>query len=154
MTRILFVCSGNTCRSPMAEAIARDVAEKPPFDTLDIQFGSAGAAAPDGAPATPEAVTAVRNMGMEMHDHRSRAITRGSIDASDIIFGLTPAHVQEVIALAPDAADRTHLLDPRGRSVPDPIGMSQAVYDQTADFIRAAVVDRLSEHLETTRQSS
>jgi len=138
----------------MAEAIARDISARPPFDTLGIRVSSAGAAAPAGAPATPEAVTAVMGMGMEMHEHRSRPVTREAVDGSDIIFGLTPAHVQEVLALAPDAADRTRLLDPGGRSVPDPIGLSQAVYNQTAEFIRGAVVDRLSEHLQTIRQSS
>ncbi len=153
MTSILFVCTGNTCRSPMAEAIARDIASKPPFESLAIAVSSAGASTMDGAPATPEAVTAVESMGMAMHEHRSRALTPEIIAGATAIYGLTPSHVQAIVAIDPSAADRTHLLDPQGPPVPGPIGMPQNVYDETANIIRGFIVDRLSEHLELSRQA-
>jgi len=138
----------------MAEAIARHIASRPPFDAMGVRAISAGASAVDGLPATPEAVTAVDSLGMEMHEHRSAPLSRELIAEADAIYGLTPSHVQAVLAFEPSAADRVHLLDPEGRAVPDPIGYPQGVYDETAQALQRAIVDRLSEHLSATRQSS
>jgi len=138
----------------MAEAIARHIASKPPFDAMDVRAISAGASAMDGLPATPEAVTAVTTLGIDMREHRSAALTRELISEADAIYGLTPSHVQAVLALDPSAADRVHLLDPEGGAVPDPIGYPQDVYDETAQVLQRAIVDRLGEFLSASRRSS
>ena len=73
--RLLFVCTGNTCRSPMAEAIARGLIAARPEDGTTTHAASAGVAAMEGAPATPEAVRAVESLGLPMHDHAARRVT-------------------------------------------------------------------------------
>ncbi|MCA9309967.1 MAG: Sua5/YciO/YrdC/YwlC family protein [Phycisphaerales bacterium] len=142
---VLFVCTGNTCRSPMAEAIARHLVEAGPTPGLVTTVKSAGAYAGPGAPATPEAVRAVEAMNIRMHAHASTPLTRELIHEADVIYGLTRAHVDAILSIDPDALDKVHLLDPDGRDVPDPIGSPQAVYNSTAAAILPLVQRRLTE---------
>jgi len=88
-----------------------------------------------------------------MHDHHSTPISEEIIAEFDAIFGLTPSHVHAILSIAPAAADRVDLLDPAGDPIPDPIGHPQAVYDETAQLIQRAIVDRLSELLAITKQA-
>ena len=145
----LFVCSGNTCRSPMAEAIARSLldagkgearrGEKPPVEVV-----SAGVMAMRGAPASEPAIAAMRDRGIDLSAHRSRPLTRELIDRADAIFTMTSAHRDVVVELAPDAAEKTHRLDP-DRDVTDPVGADAAVYQQTAAMIQQALERRFQE---------
>lgn len=143
---IVFVCTGNTCRSPMAEAIARSLvaAQKPNGITTHIV--SAGVAAGGEMPATAEAIHAVHELGHEFHDHRSQPLTRAIIDRADAIFAMTPTHLETVLAMEPEAADRAWTLDPAG-AVPDPIGGDQSLYLETARRIESLVRTRLEEML-------
>ncbi len=148
MRTILFVCTGNTCRSPMAAAIARELIEQSPLD-LPTSVRSAGAFTSGGMPATPEAVTAVESLGYSMGAHQSSVLTREMITQADEIYGLTASHVAAIRAIDPNAGSKIMLLDPDGRDVPDPIGQSQSVYDQTAKRLRELIERRLSEHRQT-----
>ncbi len=141
---IVFVCTGNTCRSPMAAAIARHALVDADLGGLTITVKSAGMSAGEGSPATPEAAEAVRRLGMEMGSHASAPLTRDLVAQADLIFGMTRSHVDSARSMAPSASGRIHTLDPEGRDIPDPIGMSQEVYDQTAQAILAAVERRLA----------
>ena len=141
---LLFVCTGNTCRSPMAWGLARKMladragctAEELPAHGVEVL--SAGVFAGDGAPATAEAIAAAAEYGADIADHRSRKLTTELIREADLVFCMTESHVAGVICLAPGAAEKVRRLDPR-RNVPDPIGGSLAVYRQTAQRIGRAL---------------
>ncbi len=148
--RFLFVCTGNTCRSPMAEGLFRKyLAEKigcgvDELENRGYKVLSAGTMNMAGVPASAEAVTACALRGTDITDHASQHLTRSLIDGSDFIFGMTSSHCEQVVFLCPDAERKCSLLA-RDREVPDPIGQSQDYFNRTADIIEAAVKARISE---------
>jgi protein-tyrosine phosphatase len=147
---VLFVCSGNTCRSPMAAALARQMlAQQRGLDPGELEAAgiyvlSAGASATAGAPASDPAVEAMQAEGIDLAGHRSRPITSELVAEADAIYTMTEAHRQAVLALDPTAAEKTARLDP-DRDIADPVGADLATYRQTAEQMRHALAGRLKE---------
>ena len=142
MKTILFVCTGNVCRSPMAEGIFRYVMK----GRRDIQVLSAGIGAMDGQAPSAHAVRAVKELGIDITRQRSRMLTPELVQQADYIFGMTHSHVDTVFLLYPQAAEKTFLLrefddtlDIFEKDISDPIGGSYDVYLNCRDQIEQGI---------------
>ncbi len=148
---LLFVCTGNTCRSPMAEALARKMISDrlgcPPdqIEEAGVLVMSAGIAAVLGAPASPEAVEVIGAYGIDLKDHQTQPVSETLVRHADYIFTMTHAHRQAILAQWPEAAERTFLLSPEGIDIADPIGGPVERYRRCAQQIQRALQVRLQE---------
>jgi len=143
-TRVLFVCTGNTCRSPMAAGLAREWARSREPDGLTIEIDSAGIAAGDGQPAADQAIETLRERGGDLGSHRSKILTLEMIDQADLILTMTPSHAQAVMQIAPGAEHKVFPIDPL-HAISDPIGQPIEVYREVADQLGILIERRLQE---------
>src|SRR4051812_24247623 len=146
MKTILFVCTGNVCRSPMAEGIFRHVMK----GRRDVQVLSAGIGAMEGQPPSTYAVQAGRGLGIDISKQRSRMLTAELVQEADYIFGMTHSHVDTIFLLYPQAAEKTFLLrefddtlDIFEKDISDPIGGSYDVYVNCRDQIEQGIASLL-----------
>ncbi|CAN5793451.1 hypothetical protein BH11PLA1_BH11PLA1_23420 [soil metagenome] len=143
---ILFVCTGNTCRSPMAAAIAAGLLAEPGAPgRIPAHALSAGVTAGDGAPPTIEGVRAVGALGYRGPAGTSKALTRQMVREADVIFAMTNAHLDGVLRLDPAAAAKAGVLDPAGRDIADPIGGPPGLYASLARSMQEMIRTRLKE---------
>jgi protein-tyrosine-phosphatase len=146
----LFVCSGNTCRSPIAANISNaEIAARlkipcEELGTARVQAQSAGLSARTGAPMMPEAQEALRLLDVPVLPHNARSLTVELAHEVERIFCMTEAHRTAVVRLFPTAAAKTHCLDPEG-DIEDPIGKGLGAYVNCARRIHTLVRSRLDE---------
>ncbi|MFT7679785.1 MAG: L-threonylcarbamoyladenylate synthase [Planctomycetota bacterium] len=147
--RIGFVCTGNTCRSPMAEALAWGLlAERLGGEPEDFGFRleSMGVSAGPGMPATEGALMAVAERGLDLSGHASTPAAAAPLGQFDVLYCMTSSHRAMLLSVLPPAlGERVHLLDPSGRDVPDPYGGDLDIYRATRDSIESFIQARLDE---------
>jgi glycine hydroxymethyltransferase len=140
--KLLFVCTGNICRSPMAEGLWRHMTK----NSAQFQALSAGVSAVQGQRASPHAVDVLRDVGVDISRHRSQPVSAEIVRAADLILAMTSGHAEALAYLYPEAAKKTFLIrefDPAAREddldVMDPIGMGRGTYANCRDTLCAAL---------------
>src|SRR5262245_23849147 len=146
MKTFLFVCTGNICRSPMAEGLFRHATG----GRSDYRAISAGLGAMDGQPPSLHAVEAMKEIGADISKQRSRMLTADLVKQADLILGMTHSHVDTVTLLYPHAAEKTFLLrefddtlDTFEKDISDPIGGTYDVYENCRDQIEQGIASLL-----------
>ncbi len=131
VTRVCFVCTGNTCRSPMAEAVTNAFAKRE--GRMDLRAYSAGLFANENDPITPNAVRALEKAeietvkGRDYHEHTAHTLTAEEAEEYDLLIGMTDAHVMQLLMRFPQMANRILRMP---SSVSDPYGGDDAIYEQ------------------------
>ena len=141
--KMLFVCTGNTCRSPMAEHLARSLARAhgvAPFEAV-----SAGITPATHMDFPEEARIALRKEGVDVADHKAKPVTEELISAADVVLAMEERHRQYLLQIFPSAKKKTFLLKeyagvPGPKGIADPIGRPLDVYQETLAEIKLALV--------------
>jgi protein-tyrosine-phosphatase len=138
--RFIFVCSGNICRSPMAEGIARKRLAEAGIAAQAISMGTLGIF---GQPASGHAVDVCADHGIDISDHRSQGVSYGLLDRADAVLVMERAHQEQLLQLRPDLTNVWLLSQFDGESdspdVADPIGQDRAAYEACYERLERAV---------------
>lgn len=132
---IAVVCTGNTCRSPMAEALLRESLTKRLGSDNAVQVISAGVAAGNGSCASPQAIEVMGGKGLDLTGHSSRMLDDSIINVADLILTMTRGHRSTILAAWPELHDRVFTLRRDGGDITDPVGYPVEVYQQCAEQI-------------------
>ncbi len=139
MKNVLFICTGNVCRSPMAEGLLRQMAGK------DVEVASAGLGAGRGQPPSAHAIDVLREEGIDISDIRSQPVSAELLRRADYIFTMTRDHLDMLLLLFPEMASKARLLrfDEAAKGgrldVTDPIGGTRGTYEACKDDIKRAM---------------
>jgi protein-tyrosine phosphatase len=149
---VLLVCTGNTCRSPMAQVLLqKHIADRltcgiDELERCGVMVLSAGVSAASGSPASAEALEAMQRYGLDLTRHESRPLSDAMVRFADIVLTMTRGHREAIVTQWPEAAARTHLLSRDNRDISDPIGGPVETYLRCAQQIDIEL-QRWSHHL-------
>src|SRR5471032_1595705 len=157
MRNVLFVCTGNICRSPMAQGLFAELIR----GRRDIEVTSAGIGAVGGQPPSPYAVEVMLEIGIDIRNVRSKPLMADLVRKADFIFVMTYGHLDSMLLLFPSAAEKMFLLREFETDLPvmerelsDPIGQSREVYRECRDQIQAALPRLLDLVLRSTHDET
>ena len=138
--KVVFICTGNTCRSPMAEGILKDLAEK---DKLNIDVKSVGIHASFGTNAASFAIEAMKDIGIDIRDHKSDQVNSELLDKADLVLTMSNSHKKAILLQYPLMKGRVFLLNEYAfginKDIEDPFGGSLRYYEKARDEIFRAV---------------
>jgi len=140
---ILFLCTGNACRSPMAEGILKRL-----MKSRDVVIRSAGTHAIEGLPPSENSVAVMKENGIDISRHKARSLTKKMLKESDLVLAMAPEHVDYIRTFFPRYFDKVYLLKKFGRenryiedeAIHDPIGGDESVYRECYTILENEVI--------------
>ena len=144
MPAVLFVCTANLCRSPMAEALFRSILKQTQADWQEWKTGSAGTWALPGKPAMSYSQAMMKESGLDISRHRSRSISAELLDAADLILTMEASHREAIQIEFPSRSSKVFMLSEmmgKTADVPDPAGKRREDFVEITNLIRQYLID-------------